>query len=79
MKEKGIFHIGMGVSGGEEGARNGAHWLHTNRVHHGCCVQPRLPIQGAPCSPLHHTALLPCPPAHCAPRCNHPAALQAPP
>lgn len=23
MKEKGIFHIGMGVSGGEEGARNG--------------------------------------------------------
>jgi hypothetical protein len=24
MKEKGIFHIGMGVSGGEEGARNGA-------------------------------------------------------
>ena len=23
MKAKGIFHIGMGVSGGEEGARNG--------------------------------------------------------
>lgn len=25
MKEKGIFHIGMGVSGGEEGARNGGY------------------------------------------------------
>ena len=24
LKEKGIFHIGMGVSGGEEGARRGA-------------------------------------------------------
>lgn len=23
MKERGIYHIGMGVSGGEEGARNG--------------------------------------------------------
>ena len=34
LKEKGIFHIGMGVSGGEEGARNGA-----PPTEH-CCIPP---------------------------------------
>ncbi len=34
MAEKGIKYIGMGVSGGEEGARNGAHPLVSIRAFH---------------------------------------------
>ena len=47
MQEKGIFHIGMGVSGGEEGARNGER--RRARPAPACPAAPRPPPLCLPC------------------------------
>lgn len=63
MSAKGIFHIGMGVSGGEEGARNGAlHHRGGNRAG-AAPLMPPLPLVPPLPLPLLHLAAEQHPPA----------------